>query len=198
MHNIQSKWNKSINLFLSRIRNEIVRRFVPLAIDIKGLTEVKNEKRLFYLKEIYQQAPPNFHKQILVDFWGMLAVNTNEFKGITYSERVMNIRSKQKSYQEYLSELTDISLKFEDYFSNSSLHRKVDIGLTQDFKKYDEQSPLVKLMIDLENCNDENMKEFPKDLLKYLDFRRGKFWFPSWLQKLDEQFSKIHNKLISQ
>lgn len=186
-----------------KFKLSIIRHWVPLAIDLEGLRITPLENRLSYLREIFKEKPPNYYKQLLVDFWGMMVQNTIQFQGIGYSKKIQDIKAMDdkggsNSYQHNLSKkfvTKKKGIRFENYFSvDYPGEEKLDIGLKDNFKNYNKKSPLVRLMIELDKWNTSSLDEFPKELSTYLD-DKDSFDFPGWLQKLEEQFEKIHNEL---
>jgi len=170
------------------IKKEIIQLWQPLAIDILGLSEVENNKRLDYLKDIYHQRNANYHKQLLIDFWYLMTGYEKEFKGLI---RQINYPTNLK---DTLSDYTVEGINFKDFFSGISVNGKVDIGLSKTLKSPNQNSPLVKLMVLLDKYIDPDLKEFPKELLKFIN-KESDFYFPQWLLLLEQQFDKITKEI---
>lgn len=174
------------------IRKEVIGLWHPLAIDIQGLSEVENNTRLEYLKDIYRQRNANYHKQLLVDFWRLM---------VGFDKQFMNLTPKATyptNYKEILSDYTVDGIEFEDFLSYTDTEEKskLDIGLSKTLKSPNRNSHLVNLMILLDKFYDPELKEFPENLMEYLN-KESDFYFPRWLSQLDKQFDKIADAVLN-
>jgi len=170
------------------IKQKTISKWLPLAIDLQGLSNIKDEIRLNYIKDIYSQRDKNYHKQLLVNFWNMITGFDKKFMGV----------KQQTNYSRHLKKLlSDYNVKgidFTEYFSNSNKNGAIDILLTSSLDDPDKNSPLVQLMILLDNYNTSDLEEFPDELSKFLN-ENDDFYFPKWLHKLEQQFTKLSNDI---
>ena len=149
---------------------------------------MEGNPRIYYLKDIYTQRSKNYHLQILVDFWYLMTGYDKEFMGL---KRQINYPTNLK---DTLSDYTVKGVNFQDFFSGISINSKLDIGLSKTLKSPNQNSPLVKLIVLLDKYYDPDLKEFPKELLKFIN-KESDFYFPQWLLLLEQQFDKITKEI---
>jgi len=179
------------------IKKGLIQLFLPIAIDIQGLNEVKENLRSSYIEDICNssnESNPHYYKQVLVDFWNIIL--ENKF-GINKGKlEKIDGQKNENSLQEIIA---NSKLDFNTFFFSSEgkgiEEKKIDIGL-KNINTINPDSPLVKFMIKMDeicNLSQEELATFCND---YILESKREFFFPDWVNKLSKKLDEIE-KLLS-
>jgi len=194
--NFNNVWNYYY-LGLEQKKNDLIKLWLPLAIDIQGLSEVKKSNFPEYLKDICNSntaTNSNYYKHLLVDFWNMMV--EQKFKIENGNFKKENTDKNEKSLQTIVN---NTKLNFNDFFSPKK-ENGIDIGLNEDMDTVNSSSPLVILIEKMDKiCSDIKKNKKNKkieDLFKnYISESHREFFFPEWLEKFARKLDEIKKLL---
>ena len=176
----------SIKKNLIKHKHKVITSWLPLAIDIQGLSEVEKSKRDEYLKDIFESNNNNhnYYKQLLVDFWNMMVeqkfnIDKKAFKKVNDSKNEKSLQSILKNTKKELN----------DYFYREK-DESIDIGFNQDMKSINADSYFVKFINKMDEvCN--NIDDIDDLFSNYISKSQRNFFFPLWLQEFAKKLDVI-------
>ncbi len=170
----------------------ILKNLLPLSIDIQGLSEVKGIVRSSYIKDICIssiKSTPDYYKELLVDFWNIMF--EQKFK---INKGKLEKAKGRKNADSMQTIIKNTELDFNNLFwSNHEI--KFDLGLRENIKEINHDSPLVKFMIKMDEVcyqNDEEMDDLYK---KFISESEREFFFPQWLEELTKKIDEIEKRI---
>jgi len=159
-----------------KFKQKIIAKWLPLSIDIQGLSKIEESKRGEYIGKICKSNNnKNYYKQMLVSFWNLMV--EQEFK-LNKTFDIESVVQNHDTNECLLKILKSTQIKFSDFFSDKENGSGCYIGLTNNFEILDNESKLYRLITELDSNNHESSKE-------------NTSFFLSWLQQLSEKFDEM-------
>ena len=183
--NFNKVWNHYY-LCIEQKKNELIKKWIPLAIDIQGLSEVEESKRKDYLSDIFKSNNKNndYYKQLLVNFWSLIVEQKFKIENGNFEKE--NTDKNEESLQSIFNTTEE---NFRDFFSPKK-ESDIDIGLDENIANVNKNSPLVKFIEQMDSvCSDsKNVNDLSKD---YILKSHREFFFPEWLEKFVRKLDEI-------